>query len=150
MRAVIQRVSSASVTIDQQKTCFIEKGLLILLGIESNDTQDDIDWLCNKIIHLRIFNDQDGTMNCSASDIDAQLLVVSQFTLFAKTKKGNRPSYIKAAPASISIPLYQSFISSIQKLSKQKVETGQFGADMKIDLTNDGPITIMIDTKNKE
>lgn len=150
MRAVIQRVSSASVTIDHQKIASIEQGLLILLGIECQDTQEDIDWLSHKIIQLRIFNDKDGIMNCSAVDKNAQLLVVSQFTLFAKTKKGNRPSYIKAAPPSVSIPLYQSFVSSIQKLSTQKVETGQFGADMKIDLTNDGPVTIIIDTKNKE
>ena len=150
MRAVIQRVISASVTIDQKKTASIKQGLLIFLGIESLDTQEDIDWLCNKIVQLRIFNDDDGVMNCSALDVDAQLLVVSQFTLFAKTKKGNRPSYIKAAPPSISIPLYQSFLSSIQKLSAHKVETGEFGANMKIDLTNDGPITILIDTKNKE
>jgi D-tyrosyl-tRNA(Tyr) deacylase len=150
MRAVIQRVISASVTIDQKKTASIKQGLLIFLGVESLDTQEDIDWLCNKIVQLRIFNDDDGVMNCSALDVDAQLLVVSQFTLFAKTKKGNRPSYIKAAPTSISIPLYQSFVSSIQKLSAQKVETGEFGANMKIDLTNDGPITILIDTKNKE
>lgn len=150
MRAVIQRVSSASVTIDHQKIASIEQGLLILLGIECQDTQEDIDWISNKIIQLRIFNDKDGIMNCSAADINAQLLVVSQFTLFAKTKKGNRPSYIKAAPPSVSIPLYESFVSSIQKLSTQKVETGEFGADMKIDLTNDGPVTIIIDTKNKE
>lgn len=150
MRAIIQRVSSASVTIENQKTASITQGLLILLGIETEDTQEDIDWLSNKIVNLRIFNDKDAVMNCSASDIDAQLLVVSQFTLFAKTKKGNRPSYIKAAAPSISIPLYQSFIESIQKLSNAKVETGQFGADMRIDLCNDGPVTIIIDTKNKE
>lgn len=150
MRVVIQRVSSASVTIEQKKTASIDQGLLILLGIDSQDSQEDIDWLCNKIIGLRIFNDQDGTMNCSVSDLDAQLLVVSQFTLFAKTKKGNRPSYIKAAPPFVSIPLYESFISTIQKQCTQKVETGEFGADMKIDLTNDGPVTIIIDTKNKE
>jgi D-aminoacyl-tRNA deacylase len=150
MRAVIQRVSSASVIIEQKKTASIDQGLLILLAIEPQDSQEDIDWLCNKIIQLRIFNDKDGTMNCSASDLDAQLLVVSQFTLFAKTKKGNRPSYIKAAPPSVSIPLYESFIRTIQKLCTKKVETGVFGADMKIDLTNDGPVTIIIDTKNKE
>ena len=150
MRAVIQRVSSASIIIENQKTAAIEQGLLILLAVESEDTQEDIDWLSNKIIQLRIFNDKDAIMNCSASDIDAQLLVVSQFTLFAKTKKGNRPSYIKAAPPSISIPLYQSFIECVQKLSNTKVQTGQFGADMKINLCNDGPVTIIIDTKNKE
>jgi|TARA_B100000768_G_scaffold49705_1_gene48495 D-tyrosyl-tRNA(Tyr) deacylase len=150
MRAVIQRVSSASVSIEQKKTASIDQGLLILLAIESLDSQEDIDWLCNKIIQLRIFNDQYGIMNFSASDIDAQLLVVSQFTLFAKTKKGNRPSYIKAAPPSVSVPLYESFISTLQKLCTQKVVSGEFGADMKIDLTNYGPVTIIIDTKNKE
>jgi len=150
MRAIIQRVSRASVTIDQQKIASIEQGLLIFLGIESNDNQEDIDWLANKIIQLRIFNDKEGLMNHSALELNAQLLVVSQFTLFAKTKKGNRPSYIKAASPSISIPIYESFITTIQKLSSIKVETGKFGADMKIDLINDGPVTIMIDTKNKE
>jgi D-tyrosyl-tRNA(Tyr) deacylase len=150
MRVVIQRVSKASVTIENKKTASIDKGLVILLGIDSQDTQEDIDWLSNKIIQLRIFNDNDGLMNCSTLDLNTQLLVVSQFTLFAKTKKGNRPSYIKAAPPSVSIPIYESFIASLQKLSATKVETGKFGADMKIDLINDGPVTIIIDTKNKE
>jgi D-tyrosyl-tRNA(Tyr) deacylase len=150
MRAVIQRVSNASVSIKQQKTAHIEKGLFILLGIEEKDTQEDIDWLAKKIIHLRIFNDLNGVMNQCSLDINAQVLIVSQFTLFAKTKKGNRPSYTKAAPPSISLPLYQSFIKAIQSLSTTKVKTGEFGADMQINLTNDGPVTIIIDTKNKE
>ena len=150
MRAVIQRVSNASVSIKQQKTARIEKGLFILLGIEEKDTQEDIEWLAKKIIHLRIFNDLNGVMNQCSLDINAQVLIVSQFTLFAKTKKGNRPSYTKAAPPSISLPLYQSFIKAIQSLSTTKVKTGEFGADMQINLTNDGPVTIIIDTKNKE
>lgn len=150
MRVVIQRVSSASVYIEENQKAFIEKGLLILLGITSDDNEEDIEWLCKKIVQLRIFNDQNGLMNCSALDIDAQFLVVSQFTLFAKTKKGNRPSFIKAASPEIAVQLYQKFLHKLNEYSSKEIKCGEFGANMKIDLCNDGPVTIIMDSKNKE
>ena len=150
MRVVIQRVSSASVYIEENQKAFIEKGLLILLGITSDDNEEDIEWLCKKIVQLRIFNDQNGLMNCSALDIDAQFLVVSQFTLFAKTKKGNRPSFIKAASPEIAVQLYQKFLHKLNEYSSKEIKCGEFGANMKIDLCNEGPVTIMMDSKNKE
>lgn len=150
MRAVIQRVARASVTVDGKKISEIEKGLLILLGIEGADDQEDIKWLSRKISNLRIFNDAQGVMNESLADIDGGAIVVSQFTLHASTKKGNRPSYIKAAKPDVAVPLYESFIRQIEADLGKKVGTGIFGADMKVDLLNDGPVTIIIDTKNKE
>ncbi|RYJ43433.1 D-aminoacyl-tRNA deacylase [Flavobacterium beibuense] len=150
MRAVIQRVSEASVTIDGKKTADIKKGLLILIGIEDADTKEDIDWLCAKISKLRIFGDKDGVMNLSVTDVDGDIIVVSQFTLHAATKKGNRPSYIKAAKPDVAIPLYESFVQSLKNETGKPVQTGEFGADMKVGLINDGPVTILIDTKNKE
>ncbi len=149
MIAVIQRVSSASVTIDGAVHSQIGGGLLILLGIEDADATEDIEWLSNKIYNLRIFNDNNGVMNLSAADVGAEFLVVSQFTLHASTRKGNRPSYIRAAKPDIAIPLYEAFILSLQNLSTTRVLTGKFGADMKVALVNDGPVTIIIDTKNK-
>lgn len=150
MKVVIQRVSKASVTIKNQKVANIKKGLLILLGIVNEDIQEDIDYLVRKVINLRIFNDENEVMNKSLLDINGDLIVVSQFTLQASTKKGNRPSYIKAAKPEIAIPLYQNFIKTLQDLVTTKVETGEFGADMKVELLNDGPVTIIIDSKNKE
>jgi len=150
MKAVIQRVSNASVTIDSNIVAQIECGLLILLGIEDADTQDDIVWLSNKITNLRIFNDDQDVMNLSLKETNGNAIVVSQFTLHASTKKGNRPSYIKAAKPDIAIPLYEAFVTQIERDLGQKVQTGQFGADMKVALINDGPVTIIIDTKNKE
>lgn len=150
MRIVIQRVKEASVTIDGQGVSAIDQGLLLLLGIEPPDTEEDIIWLCRKINNLRIFSDEEGLMNLSIQDIKGAFLVVSQFTLYASTKKGNRPSYIKAAKPDIAIPLYESFVKHLQNLSGLKVETGEFGADMKVALINDGPVTIIIDSKNKE
>jgi D-tyrosyl-tRNA(Tyr) deacylase len=150
MKAVIQRVSEASVTVDAKKVANIAHGMLILLGIEQEDTQEDIAWLSAKISKLRIFNDENGVMNSSLIDTKGEAIVVSQFTLHASTKKGNRPSYIKAAKPDISIPLYEAFIAQFQKDIQQKVQTGIFGADMKVQLLNDGPVTIIIDTKNKE
>lgn len=150
MKAVIQRVSNASVTIDSNIVAQIEYGLLILLGIEDADTQDDIVWLSNKITNLRIFNDDQDVMNLSLKETNGNAIVVSQFTLHASTKKGNRPSYIKAAKPDIAIPLYEAFVTQIERDLGQKVQTGQFGADMKVALINDGPVTIIIDTKNKE
>lgn len=150
MRIVIQRVSKASVNINGKRNAEIGKGLLILLGIEDTDTQDDIDWLCRKISGLRIFNDENGVMNKSVEDIDGEIIVVSQFTLHASTKKGNRPSYIKAAKPDIAIPLYENFKSSIQTYINKKIQSGEFGADMKVALINDGPVTIIIDSKTKE
>ncbi|CAN0605821.1 unnamed protein product, partial [Ectocarpus sp. 12 AP-2014] len=150
LRAVIQRVSKASVTVDNDIISSIEKGLLVFLGIEDADTEEDIEWLSKKIINLRVFNDEEGVMNRSIMDIDGSLIVVSQFTLHAQTKKGNRPSYIKAAKPDIAIPLYEKFILQIENDLKKKVGTGIFGADMKVDLLNDGPVTILIDTKNRE
>jgi len=150
MKAVIQRVSNASITIDSNIVAQIESGLLILLGIEDADTQDDIVWLSNKITNLRIFNDDQDVMNLSLKETNGNAIVVSQFTLHASTKKGNRPSYIKAAKPDIAIPLYEAFVTQIERDLGQKVQTGQFGADMKVALINDGPVTIIIDTKNKE
>ncbi|MGY5354867.1 D-aminoacyl-tRNA deacylase [Wenyingzhuangia sp. IMCC45467] len=150
MRVVIQRVSEASVTIDQQKVAKIAKGLVVLVGIVPEDTQEDIDWLCQKIIKLRIFGDDKGLMNLSLQDIDGEVIVVSQFTLHALTKKGNRPSYIKAARPEYAIPLYESFKKRLQELLKKEIQSGEFGADMKVGLINDGPVTIMIDSHNKE
>ena len=149
MRAVIQRVMKAGVTIDNKRTADISKGLLILLGIINEDTQEDILWLCNKIANLRIFSDDNGIMNSSLIEIQGEALVVSQFTLHANTKKGNRPSYIKAAKPDIAIPLYQDFIDQLELDLGKKVQTGQFGADMQVDLINDGPVTIIIDTKDR-
>ncbi|AXG68054.1 D-aminoacyl-tRNA deacylase [Kordia sp. SMS9] len=150
MKAVIQRVTEASVTVNQKKVANIGCGLLILLGIENEDTQEDITWLSNKIARLRIFNDENGVMNTSLLDVDGEAIVVSQFTLHASTKKGNRPSYIKAAKPDISIPMYEEFVAQLEKDLNKKVQTGIFGADMKVALLNDGPVTISIDTKNKE
>ncbi|MDX1278807.1 D-aminoacyl-tRNA deacylase [Oceanihabitans sediminis] len=149
MKAVIQRVAHASVTIEGEKVASIQQGLLILLGIVAEDTQVDIKWLSNKIVNLRIFNDADGVMNNSLMASSGDAIVVSQFTLHANTKKGNRPSYIKAAKPDIAIPLYESFVAQIEKDLGKKVQTGEFGADMKVELLNDGPVTIIIDTENK-
>lgn len=150
MRAVIQRVSEASVTIGGEKVANIATGLLVLVGIEPADTQEDIDWLAAKIVKLRIFGDADGVMNLSVQDINGDMIVVSQFTLHAATKKGNRPSYIKAAGPDVAIPLYESFIKQMEKEMGKPVQTGRFGADMKVALLNDGPVTILIDTKDKK
>lgn len=150
MRTVIQRVSRASVTINGICKSAIEKGMLILIGIEDTDNKDDIDWLCKKIVNLRIFDDENGVMNRSVIDQNGDILVISQFTLHASTKKGNRPSYIKAAKPEISIPLYQLFCEELSQSLGKKIGTGEFGADMKVELLNDGPVTICIDTKNKE
>lgn len=150
MKAVIQRVSEASVTIDNEKVANIGTGLLILVGIEDADTPEDINWLTSKIAQLRIFNDENHVMNKSVKDVDGDVIVVSQFTLHASTKKGNRPSYIKASKPNIAIPLYEAFVESMEKAIGKKVQTGEFGADMKVSLINDGPVTIIIDTKNKE
>lgn len=150
MRVVIQRVSEASVTIENKKVANINRGLLVLVGIEESDTQEDIDWLVAKVVKLRIFGDENGVMNLSVQEIDGDIIIVSQFTLHAATKKGNRPSYIKAAKPEIAIPLYESFVQKIEQEIGKNVQTGQFGADMKVALLNDGPVTIIIDTKNKE
>ena len=150
MRAVIQRVSSASVMVDGQYTGKINRGLLVLVGIEDADNTDDINWLSGKIVNLRIFNDDAGVMNCSVKDIQGEILVVSQFTLHAATKKGNRPSYIKASKPDIAIPLYEQFLEKVTLDLEKDIQTGIFGADMKVSLLNDGPVTIIIDSKNKE
>jgi len=150
MKIVIQRVSEASVTVDQQIVAKIQKGLLVLVGIEDADTQEDIDWLTGKIIKMRIFGDENDVMNCSVQDIDGEIIVVSQFTLHASTKKGNRPSYIKASKPDFAIPMYENFIKSLEKEFNKKVQTGIFGADMKVRLLNDGPVTIVMDSKNNE
>jgi D-tyrosyl-tRNA(Tyr) deacylase len=150
MRAVIQRVSSASVAIDKCTFSGIGPGLMILIGIEEADNKEDTDWLCNKIAQLRIFNDHNGVMNLSVLETGGDILAVSQFTLHAKTKKGNRPSYIKAAGPDIAIPLYNSFVDSLSQVLGKQVKTGQFGAMMQVTIVNDGPVTIIIDTKNKE
>ena len=150
MRAVIQRVSSASVTIDGTVKSAIGQGLLILLGIGHGDGREDVDWLVKKIAGLRIFNDEAQVMNCSVVDVEGECLVVSQFTLMASTKKGNRPSYLGAAGHELAIPLYEQFCSALSAAIGKPVGTGEFGADMKVALTNDGPVTICIDTKNKE
>jgi len=150
MKAVIQRVIKASVSVDGKIISSIKNGLLILLGISNDDCTVDIAWLSRKIINLRIFNDSNAIMNKSITDIDGNIIVVSQFTLLASTKKGNRPSYIKAAKPDIAIPLYEQFISQLEKELGKKVGTGVFGADMKIELLNDGPVTLLIDSKHKE
>jgi D-aminoacyl-tRNA deacylase len=149
MIAVIQRVSSASVTIDHQVKSSIGHGLLVLVGIEDADTQEDIDWLSTKIVNLRIFGDDQGVMNVSVIDKGGDVMVVSQFTLQASTKKGNRPSYIKASKPEVAIPVYKGFVKAIEGALGKPVQTGEFGADMKVALVNDGPVTIVIDTKNK-
>ncbi|WP_299666245.1 D-aminoacyl-tRNA deacylase [uncultured Polaribacter sp.] len=150
MKIVIQRVLKASVSIDNKKVAAIKNGLLILLGIVDEDAQEDINWLVRKIANLRIFNDANKVMNKSLLEVDGEVLVVSQFTLQASTKKGNRPSYLKASKPEIAIPLYDSFVVSLEKEIGKKVQTGQFGAAMKVALLNDGPVTIIIDSKNKE
>jgi len=150
MRAVIQRVKKASVTIVNQLRSEIGSGLLVLVGIEESDSDTDIEWLANKIVQLRIFNDSDGVMNLSVMETGGDIMVISQFTLHAKTKKGNRPSYIKAAPTEIAIPIYERFVSVLSGLLGKPVGTGDFGAMMMVEIHNDGPVTIIIDTKNKE
>ena len=150
MKAVIQRVSEASVTIEGVKVADIKKGLLILIGIEDADIEEDINWLTSKIANLRIFGDENEVMNLSLKDTNGDVIVVSQFTLHALTKKGNRPSYSKASKPEIAIPLYENFIAQMEFELSKKIQTGQFGADMKVALINDGPVTIIIDTKNKE
>ncbi len=149
MKSVIQRVSKASVTIEGEEVASISQGLLILLGIVSEDTLEDIKWLINKIANLRVFGDENNIMNNSLLDVNGDAIVVSQFTLHASTKKGNRPSYIKAAKPDVAIPLYESFVKQLEVCLGKKVQTGQFGADMKVALINDGPVTIIIDSKNK-
>lgn len=150
MRAVLQRVTEASVTIEGKVTGEIKNGILVLLGIEDGDGEEDITWLCNKIIKMRIFNDENGVMNRSLQDIGGEVLVISQFTLHASTKKGNRPSYIKAAKPEVAIPLYEFFLKHLGNLLPKKPACGIFGADMKVALLNDGPVTIIIDSKNRE
>ncbi|MBL7559160.1 D-tyrosyl-tRNA(Tyr) deacylase [Olleya sp. YSTF-M6] len=150
MKAVIQRVSKASVTINNTEVASINNGLLVLLGIVLEDTEEDINWLVKKITNCRIFNDASRVMNLSLLDTKGEVIVVSQFTLHASTKKGNRPSYIKAARPEVAIPLYETFIKNLQSVLPSKVQTGQFGADMKVRLLNDGPVTIIMDSKNKE
>ncbi len=149
MISVVQRVSSATVKIEQQIRANISRGLLLFVGIEEADTAEDIEWLVNKIINLRIFNDSEGVMNISVKEIGGEIIVVSQFTLHASIKKGNRPSYLKAAKPEMAIPVYHMFIESLQKSLGKQIQTGEFGADMKVALVNDGPVTILIDTKNK-
>ena len=150
MKVVIQRVSKASVTINQKKVADIQQGLLVLVGIIAEDSQEDIEYLAKKIVNLRIFNDDNEVMNLSLKDVNGDLILVSQFTLHAATKKGNRPSYIMAAKPEIAIPLYENFIISLENELAKKIQTGKFGADMKVELLNDGPVTIVIDSKNKE
>ncbi|HMO61475.1 MAG TPA: D-aminoacyl-tRNA deacylase [Ferruginibacter sp.] len=150
MKAVLQRVSHASVSVQGSITGSIHKGLLVLLGIEDADTDEDITWLSSKIVNLRIFDDENGVPNISVKDIDGNILLVSQFTLHASTKKGNRPSYIKASKPTFAIPMYEKMIAQLEKDLGKKIETGIFGADMKVELLNDGPVTIVMDTKNKE
>ena len=150
MKTVIQRVSKASVTVTDILKSEINMGLLVLIGIEDADTDEDVEWLSNKIINLRIFNDENDVLNISVKEIDGDILLVSQFTLHASTKKGNRPSYIKASKSEHAIPMYEKMIMQLEKDLGKKIYTGEFGADMKVSLLNDGPVTIIIDTKNKE
>ena len=150
MRAVIQRVSRASVSIDGHVKSAIGNGYLILLGVEAEDTQADVEWLARKVAALRVFDDEDGMMNCSILDVGGEALVVSQFTLFASYKKGNRPSWFRAAPHNISVPLYEAFCRELSTLLGKPVGTGEFGADMQVEIVNDGPVTICMDTKNRE
>lgn len=149
MKAVIQRVTKSSVTVEGKKVAEIASGVLVLLGVVDNDSQEDIIWLSNKIVNLRIFNDNNGVMNKSLIDVNGDAIVVSQFTLYANTKKGNRPSYIDAAKPDVAIPLYKAFVEQFETDLDKQVHTGKFGADMKVELLNDGPVTIIIDTKNK-
>jgi D-aminoacyl-tRNA deacylase len=150
MRVVIQRVSQASVRVDGKNHSLINRGLLVLLGIEDADNTEDIEWLSNKIVNLRIFNDENGVMNVSVKEMNGEILLVSQFTLHASTKKGNRPSYIRASKPEIAIPLYKKMISQLSADLGKQVQTGEFGADMKVELLNDGPVTIIVDTKSRE
>lgn len=150
MKIVIQRALEASVTINNEKVGEINQGLVVLLGIEDADTDEDIKWLSSKIVNLRIFNDENDVMNCSVKDVNADIILVSQFTLHASTKKGNRPSYIKASKPDFAIPKYEKFIQQLETDLGKKIQTGQFGADMKVALVNDGPVTIVIDSKNRE
>ena len=150
MRAVIQRVSECEVRIDGESVGRIGRGMMILLGIEVADRQEDIDWLCGKIARLRIFDDAEGVMNLDVGQVGGQVLVVSQFTLYASTRKGNRPSYIRSAPEPVSRPMYEQFIATLEQTLGEHVERGRFGADMKVSLVYDGPVTICIDTKNRE
>lgn len=150
MRVVLQRVSQASVTIDNRVNGAIQKGLVVLLGIEEADTPDDIEWLCGKISKIRIFDDENGVMNLSLQDVGGDILLISQFTLHASTKKGNRPSYMRAAKGEMAIPLYETFIKCLEVSIGKSIQKGVFGADMKVALVNDGPVTIVMDTKNKE
>lgn len=150
MKTVIQRVSHASVTVNEKIVAEIQKGLLVLVGIEDADAQEDINWLTSKIVNLRIFGDENHVMNLSVQDIAGDIIVISQFTLQASTKKGNRPSYLKASKAEIAIPLYERFVQELENQLGKKVQTGIFAADMKVSLLNDGPVTIVIDSKNKE
>lgn len=150
MRAVLQRVTQASCTVDNQITGAIETGFLVLLGIEDADTLEDLDWLAQKIVGMRVFGDENGLMNRALADVDGDILLISQFTLFAATKKGNRPGFTRAARPDVAIPLYEKMIEKLSALLGKQVKTGIFGADMKIALLNDGPVTILIDTKNKE
>ncbi len=150
MKVVLQRVASASVTVEYKIVGEIQKGILVLVGIEDADSQEDIDWLVTKITQLRIFGDENGVMNFSVEEVNGEVLVVSQFTLHAATKKGNRPSYIKAARPEIAIPIYEKFVNTLENKLGKKVPTGIFGADMKVALLNDGPVTIIMDSKNKE
>ena len=149
MKVILQRVAHASVSVEEKIIADIQKGLLVLLGIENQDQQQDIDWLVSKIINLRIFDDENGVMNLSVKDLEGDIIVVSQFTLHASTKKGNRPSYILAAKPEIAIPLYEKMIQKLETELGKKIQTGQFGADMKVALLNDGPVTIILDSKNK-
>lgn len=150
MRTVIQRVIKASVVVNQCTTAKIDSGLLVLLGIENEDTEEDIEWLCTKITNLRVFNDENGMMNFSIIDVEGEIIVVSQFTLYASTKKGNRPSYIKAARPEIAIPLYEKFVCNLEEKFGKKIQTGTFGAHMQLHFINDGPVTIIMDSKKKE
>lgn len=150
MKVVIQRVSQASVTIDGEVVATIKTGLLVLVGIEDADSEEDINWLVGKIINMRIFGDDNDVMNLSVQDVNGDIIVVSQFTLHASTKKGNRPSYIKASKPNVAIPIYEKFVSKLELEFGKKIQTGKFGADMKVSLLNDGPVTILLDTKNKE
>lgn len=150
MRVVIQKVTQASVSIENQIEASIDKGLLVLVGIEDGDANEDIVWLSSKIVNLRVFDDANGVMNLSVKEVEGEVLIVSQFTLHASTKKGNRPSYIKAARPEVAIPIYEAFIKQVETLLGKRVSTGQFGAMMQVSLCNDGPVTILIDTKNKE
>lgn len=150
MRVVLQRVSSASVAVENKIVADIQKGLLVLVGIENADSQEDIDWLMGKIVNIRIFGDENQVMNLSIKDIDGDIIVVSQFTLHSTTKKGNRPSYSKASKPEIAIPLYEKFVKELELALGKKIQTGIFGSDMKVSLLNDGPVTIIMDSKNKE